>query len=267
MSLGDWEPLWLGPPTRRLYAALHGVTGKPPVGVVLVPPLLHELSRSRRFLAETAVELAAMGLPCLRFDFFGTGDSGGDGEVLDFASMHQDLDLAVAAIRERTSIERLALVAWRGSALVVREWLAEDGQVDLVVLWEPIRDGSVWLRELIEGDARERALRPPPRPGIARFTDSSDGQLMGFPASPRFRADLARARLGQDEGPPGQSAWAVLRANEADLPLDMARVLRLPESAPVFDLGAAMDATFFLTPPVRDTITELGRAMRREAWA
>src|SRR5687768_1570345 len=76
-GIGDWEPLWLGQDPRRLYAALHAVAGAPATGVLLVPPLLHEQPRSRRFIAEVASELAAIGLPCLRFDFLGTGDSPG----------------------------------------------------------------------------------------------------------------------------------------------------------------------------------------------
>ena len=120
MSVGGFEPFWLGPSSRRLYAALHRAAGEASTGVVLVPPLLHELPRSRRFITEVASELAALGLPTLRFDFFGTGDSSGSGDALDFASMHIDLGLAVAALREQTRIARLVLLSWRGSALHVR---------------------------------------------------------------------------------------------------------------------------------------------------
>lgn len=267
MSSGDWEPFWLGPSTRQLYAALHGVPGSPSTGVVLVPPLLHELPCSRRFIADVARELAAMGLPCLRFDFHGTGDSSGSGEDLDFASMHHDLDLAVAALREKTGVARRVLLAWRGSALVVREWLDRGGAADLIVLWEPIVDGQAWLQELVDGDATERALRPPPRAWVPRITDPADGQLMGFAASPRLRSDLSQARLDGDMRRGDAPIWAVARADTAGLPTDVARVLPLPASAPGFNVGAGMDSTFFLTPPIRDLVGRLGQAVRQEAWA
>lgn len=266
-SMSDWEPLWLGPPSRRLYAAYHGASGTPQTGVVIVPPLLHELPRSRRFIAEVAGELAAMGLPTLRFDFHGTGDSGGSGEELDFCSMHRDLDLAATALRERTGIRRLVLLAWRGGALVLRGWLERGGVADLVVLWEPIVDGGSWLQELVDGDARERAVRPPPRAGVPRTTDPADGQLMGFPASPRLRVDLAQTRLDGGTRRNDVPVWAIVRAEFADLPMDIARVLLLPASAPSFNIGAAMDATFFLTRPVRNLVGELGQAAGRESWA
>lgn len=267
MSLDGWEPLWLGPPSHRLYAALHAAAGAPATGVVLVPPLLHELPRSRRFITEVASELASLGLPALRFDFHGTGDSGGTGEDLDFASMHRDLELAAAALRERARIERLVLVAWRGGALALRGWLERGGSADLVLLWEPIVDGSAWVQELVEGDARERALRPPPRAGVPRTTDPSDGQLMGFPVPSRLRADLGRARLDDGMHRDDVPVWAIVRSDLADLPADIARILPLPATAPSFNVGAAMDATFFLTPPVRELVGKLGQAVREEAGA
>ena len=261
----SWEPFWIGPASHQLYAALHTAGGAPSTGVVLVPPLLHELPRSRRFITEIASELAAMGLPTLRFDFHGTGDSSGAGDDIDFASMHRDLDIAAAALREKTGIKRLVLLAWRGGALVLRGWLDRGGAADLVVLWEPIADGGSWLQELIDGDARERAVRPPPRAGVPRITDPSDGQLMGFPAPPRFRVDLAQTRLDAVTLRGDVPVWLIVRTDVADLAMDIVRRLPLPASAPSFDIGAAMDATFFLTPPVRNLVGELGQAVFEEA--
>jgi hypothetical protein len=145
----------------------------------------------------------------------------------------------------------------------VQAWLERGGAADLVVLWEPIVDGADWLQELLVGDAGERASRPPPRPGVPRLTDASDGQLMGFPASSRLRDDLEQSRLQSDPAHGRAPVWAVVRSEAGTLPLQLAKVLSLPASAPSFNVGAAMDATFFLTPPVRDLVGELGKAMRK----
>lgn len=266
MSIGNWEPSWLGPSSRCLYAALHPAAGTPSTGVVLVPPLLDDLPRSRRFIAEVASELASLGLPSLRFDFFGTGDSCGSGDELDFDSMQIDLDLAIAALRARTGVERVILLTWRGAALALGKWLARGGVADLVVLWEPITDGASWLRELVDCDAEARAVLPPPRAGVPRTGDAADGQLMGFKVSPRLRMDLAQARLDGDALGSATHAWAVVRADARNLPVDVARWFSLPAAAPRFTGGVSMDATLFLTPPVRDFVCKLGLALRARVW-
>src|SRR3546814_2862474 len=75
MSIGHWEPFWIGEPERQRYAALHRASSPDArVGVVMVPPLFYEQPRGRRFTTEAASALAGLGMPTLRFDFFGEGD-------------------------------------------------------------------------------------------------------------------------------------------------------------------------------------------------
>lgn len=265
MTIGIWQPLWLDAESRGLYAALHQpASAAGSLGVVFVPPLLHEQSRSRRFVAEVASGFAALGLPCLRFDFFGTGDSSGTGEQLDFGSMRADLDLAVAALRSRAAVERVVLLAWRGAALPVCSWLKEGQHADLVVLWEPIADGERWLTELEREDASERDCRPRPRPGIKRTVTADDGQLMGCAVSPRLRRELTEARLEPqlDRVP----TWAVVRHKAPPLQIEVARVLSLPADAPTFNGGASMEATFFLSPPLERVVDELGGALLEQTF-
>lgn len=263
---GEWDPHWIRDASRRLYAALHGVSGKPATGVVLVPPLLHELPRTRRFLTEVASELARTGLPSLRFDFHGTGDSSGGGEDLDFSTIRRDLNLAISTLRELTGVSRVCVCAWRASALALRHWAEQGGAADLLVLWDPIIEGADWLQRLDESDARERATRPPPRPGVPRLMDPDDGQLMGFAASRALRSDLAQVRLDGMWGA-RLPIWLVARTSQDAMPEGVAKTLSLPPGAPAFNNDAAMDATFFLTPAVRDLVGQLGSAMQMEVRA
>ena len=232
----------------------------------MVPPLLHEQPTSRRFLADVASRLSAQGLPSLRFDFLGTGDSSGSGDALDFPSMSIDLDLTVAALGAQTGVERVVLLAWRGAALAVGKWLQEGGRADMVVLWEPITDGCAWLDELQRLDAIERAERPRARPGVASISDPSDGQLMGFPVSPRLREDLVQARLAGNTLRDYAPVWVVAPPGSGDMPMGVTRRLALPAGAPVFGGRAAMDKTFFLTPPIRNFVDELGQSLREQPW-
>lgn len=267
MKIDNFEPLWLGPQGRCIYGALHRVPGRAPTGVVMVPPLLHELATSRRFLTEVSAVLATHGIPSLRFDFFGTGDSSGRGDELDFESIARDLEMAVASLCRQTEVQRVVLLAWRGAALPVGRWLEHGGRADLVVLWEPISDGAAWLAELELADAKERATRPGSRPGARAVTvDRADGQLMGLMASPRLRKELARSCLANQLLWGSAPVWVIARADVADLQAGVTRVLQLPPGAPSFSGGAAMDKTFFLTPAARTMVDELGKALREPSW-
>lgn len=265
MAIAAWEPLWLDESSRCLYAAMHPAApgafpGSLP-GVLIVPPLLHEQPRSRRFVTEVASGLAAMGMPCLRFDFFGTGDSDGTGDQLDFASMHHDLDLAIAALRARTGVDAVVVLGWRAAALPVYGWLSARRTADLLVLWEPLADGELWLAEIEREDAIQRRQRPRPRPGVARLTDMDDGQLMGFAASAQLRRDLARTRLVADPHAPAVPTWAVLQPEAPRLSIEVARTFCLPPAIPTFTGGTDMEATFFLSPLLERVVNDLGRAL------
>lgn len=260
MSIGAWEPFWLEAGSRCLYAALHPAQApQRAVGVMCVPPLLHEQPRSRRFITEVASGLAALGLPCLRFDFEGSGDSSGPGERLDLDSMRADLDLVVSALRSQTGVERVVLLAWRAAALPVWAWLASERRVERVVLWEPVTDGAQWLAELERQDAQERARRPRPRPGVPRTADPDDGQLMGFGASPAFRQGLAGVRIDDAGQVP---AWAVVHGSAPVAGFD--RVIPLPPGTPSLGGAAGMESAFFMSPPLERTVAELGRALAEE---
>lgn len=263
MAIGEWQPMWLEDGSRQLYAALHppaahAATGSR--GVLLVPPLLHEQPRSRRFIAETASAFAALGLPGMRFDFSGTGDSSGDAGGIGFASMHEDLDLALSVMKARTGVERVALLAWRGAALPVSTWLARRSEVDLLVLWEPICDGARWLAELEVADAAERAERPRWRPGMNRLDTLDDGQLMGCPVPAQLRRDLAGTSVLDAGWNRAMPVWAMLRGDVDQPQVRIDRMLPVPADAPTFNAGD-MEAPFFMSPLLEHAVERLGHAL------
>lgn len=265
MSIGTWEPHWIGDSTNHRYAALHrpesiGVR----FGVLCVPPLLHEMPRSRRLVAEVASTLAGQGIPCLRFDYLGTGDASGDGSIVDFASIQDDIHLAELALRALARIDRVVVLAWRGSALPLADWLRAGAAPAKVVLWEPIVNGSDWLIRLQNEDDAERASRRPYALRRSGQLAPYDDQLMGFPISPKFRKDIAAASLGSLEWNRNVPVWAILRG-ESRLQQDpWQRVFNLPMNSPEFGGAATVDATMFLSSEVERIVDEVGQALRCE---
>lgn len=262
LGIGAWEPFHIGDPARYLYAGLHRAEAAGArLGVLLVPPLFHEQPRSRRLLTEVASGLAAVGLPSLRFDFFGTGDSGGSGEEADFASMRADIQLAGNALRAETGVRRIAVLAWRGAALPVATWLAAGGNAAVVVLWEPILDGAAWLTELESQDVAERCSQQRYRLGRGVAAPGIDDQLMGQPVSQRLRRDIVETRLAADARMPAARTWTVVRPGTQTSPITVERRFLLPADMPTFGGSTRMDQALFVSPRLQPVIDELGRAL------
>lgn len=250
MSVGNWQPLWIGDASRPLYAALHPAPDAR-VGVVMAPPLLHEQPRSRRVLVEIASRLAETGLACLRFDYFGTGDSSGGGEQHDFAAMHSDLDAAVQALRD-SGVRRVGVLAWRGSALPAWRWAGQRDDLAALAVWEPVVDGAAWLAQLEATDRAEREARY----GHADRNED-DLHLMGFPTSRRWREDVAAARLDTS---PRAPVWTLTRAASGAAITAAAQRFELPADAPRFDDGVGIENAMFLSRKLYGVVDELGRA-------
>ncbi|MDW3681310.1 alpha/beta hydrolase [Cupriavidus sp. CV2] len=131
---------------------LHEAAGT--LGVVLCNPHGHEAMWSHRAFRHLAGDLAAAGLPVLRFDYPGTGDSAGtdaDGEHIAWC-VHGIL-AAVATLREQAGVSRVVLCGLRlGATLAVlaAEALAarEPDAVAGLVLVAPVVSGRAYLREL-----------------------------------------------------------------------------------------------------------------------
>lgn len=254
MSIGVWQPHWIGAASRQLYAALHPAPNAE-VGVVMAPPLLHEQPRSRRVLVEIASRFAESGLPCLRFDYFGTGDSAGAGEEHDFLAMHTDLDAAVAALRNDAGVAQVAVLAFRGAALPAWSWAEARAEIAALALWEPVVDGAAWLMQLEAADRSERLNRY----GVLQ-DDPDDTNLMGLPTSPIWRADVAAARIGTP--PPKRTpVWVIARGDAVggDAIASSQCRFELPPDAPRFDDGVGIENAMFLSRKLFGVIDELGR--------
>lgn len=193
----ELEPVYFGP-SRALFGCLHAPRGtpRPGSGVVICPPAGPEYVRCHRSLRVLAAMLAAEGYPVLRFDYFGTGDSLGEGEDASIGRWQQDLADAVRFMRGRYRATRLTLLGVRlGATLAVRH-LLEQGGVEQLVLWDPVVNGQRFIDELRERTAdHERWLvhRHGPRPAAVQADGPRD--LFGFRYSPSFMEELAAIDL------------------------------------------------------------------------
>ena len=112
---GSCTPLYFGPPERRLFGLLHLPDRPAPraVGVVLCGSFGHEAVRSHRAFKTLADSLRHAGFPVLCFDYYGAGDSGGEGADVSVAGCLHDIAQAIEELKTRGAAPRVVLVGLR----------------------------------------------------------------------------------------------------------------------------------------------------------
>ena len=133
-----------------LFAWLHEPRGAEQAGLVAVicAPTAHEYTRAHRTLRHLAERLAGAGIPALRFDYHGTGDSAGtDLDPARVPAWKESIRTAIAEARRLTGCERVCLVGVRMGATLAA-LVAEEQPVDTLALWNPVVKGRAYVREL-----------------------------------------------------------------------------------------------------------------------
>lgn len=115
------------------------------IGVVLCPAFAQEEVCTHYGLMALADALAAAGLPTMRFDYAGTGDSGD--EAIDLAGMTADAVHAADALQQQTGVDRVVFAGVRlGAAIAIRA-AAEAGPAAGLALLAPVLSGQTFMRE------------------------------------------------------------------------------------------------------------------------
>ncbi|MDT8368399.1 MAG: alpha/beta hydrolase [Longimicrobiales bacterium] len=186
------RPFFFGGSERRLFGLYTPPDGPAADrGMVLCNPWGPEALRAHRSCRFLAESLARNGVHVLRFDFFGTGDSGGDGRTGGLDGWIEDAATAILELRTLTAARRMGIAGLRLGAAVAVAAGARDRSVRSIVLWDPVWDGGAWLDELgsspSDGDHGAR---------VDRGAESSPGEVAGFPLPAEFRRESAAIDAG-----------------------------------------------------------------------
>ena len=171
------------------FAWLHSDDAAPATDcvAVLCPPIGSEYTRSHRSIRHLADRLARAGVPALRFDYHGTGDSPGtDVDPARVSTWIGNIVAAARAARERSGRSRVVLVGVRLGATLAA-LASERVDPELLVLWNAPVKGRPYVREM-QAIAR-----------LAAFESDADGALeaAGFVLTAETLADLRHIDLLQ----------------------------------------------------------------------
>ncbi|HET7217704.1 MAG TPA: alpha/beta fold hydrolase, partial [Vicinamibacterales bacterium] len=143
-------PLYFAGGDHALFGLMHEPAGfRAGVPFVFCHPLCEEKLWAHRVFVSFARELAAAGHPVLRFDYSGNGDSDGDFSTLSLGSIARDVRRAIAMVREKTGAPKVHLLGLRFGGLIASLAAEDAADVDRLILWSPVVDGSRYMQELL----------------------------------------------------------------------------------------------------------------------
>jgi acetyl esterase/lipase len=203
---------------------LHPAPGR--TAVLLCSPWGYEalcMRRAWRMLGDT---LAAAGVPALRFDYPGTGDSLGEtSDLTSLAVLKASIRRAAQALRELTRAKRIVLVGQGLGASLAAELAAELDAAGVVLLAPAVR-GREYLRELsVWGLTVAEAMQ-------LETGETGPGDVAGFHLPPGLRDEIAALDL---IGAVGRLPPTLIAARGRVAELKLAQRLR--------DLGAPVSET------------------------
>ncbi len=150
------NPLFFGPASSPLYGVYH-----PPKadarqhGVVLCNAFGQEYMRVHRAYRQLAMLLTRKGFHVLRFDYRGTGDSGGELETVTAGDWIADIGLAIDELRESADVAHVSLVGLRLGAVLAAGAASARTDLERLVLWDPVAGGQAYEAELLHEISRE----------------------------------------------------------------------------------------------------------------
>lgn len=198
-----------------LYAAYHGATqgdggavyhapggGQSGAPVLMCPPLFEERKSAYGALRKLALKLAAAGHAVLRFDYRGSGESGGDSATRRWAHLAEDLATVREALARMSGGRDVVLLGLRlGATLALQE--AARANATAVVALAPIIAGSAQVRQWrMRSKIRAELTDGGTGVGITGVSPVSPGQdahatldFDGYEVHPGFFDDVAAIGL------------------------------------------------------------------------
>jgi pimeloyl-ACP methyl ester carboxylesterase len=197
-AAGSQMPLYFRSGERGLFGWLHRSSQVPcsQWGAVLCKPFGYEALCGHRSLRAFAAATADLGIPALRFDYLGTGDSDDiDPNADQIEVWTQDIAHAVAELRRRTGVSRVCLMGFRlGALLAIRA--ARQCEAHALALVAPVLSGRRYLREVrtleLAACAAEAALSARQPSSRSSASNRRAMEVNGYPLSDATLSSLPR---------------------------------------------------------------------------
>ncbi|MGH7928174.1 MAG: serine aminopeptidase domain-containing protein [Candidatus Binatia bacterium] len=214
LSAGVIEPFYFGAAEKPLFGCYHAPQRRTrDCAIVLCYPTGQEYIRSHRSYRQLAFQLSSAGFPVLRFDFYGCGDSAGDCAEGRITQWLTDLGTAVSEIKQKHRLFKICLVGLRLGGTLSMMAGAERGDIEGMVLWDPILSGTAYIEELTFLH-QQRAWH-----SLGKTKQNTIGErpteILGFPMTCSMLADLQKIEVFSIREKPASDILILASSEEA----------------------------------------------------
>lgn len=191
------HPYFFGDSDRQLY----GVYDPPrshshnDEGVLLCYPMGQEYMRSHWASRQLVNQLCRAGMHCMRFDYYGTGDSAGTVADTDLRQWQSDVNTAIREFKDISGISRISLVGLRFGAALAATVPSSAQKIEKLVLWDPVVSGTTYINNLRNMHAAylDKARHLHPNRAAGKLADMEE--LLGFRFSDKLIAEIEAVKL------------------------------------------------------------------------
>lgn len=265
------EGFYLMSREQPLFTWLHTHLGGQSMhdhGVIICPPIGYEQLHSHRTLRHLADALAERGMPTMRFDWHGTGDSAGNDDDPGRSETWQaNLKDVVAWMRNEVGCQRISVVGLRMGATLAA-LACQEVEIENLVLWSPVAKGRAYVREMMALD------RTSEYQSASASASSGEIEAAGFVLSASTAAELSEMSLlnarpqcqrmllvGRDDLPKDQQLYDRYMTGGIDMEYlavpGYTEMLAEPHRCQVPELAIALISTWLQAKVLAETSTEM----------
>lgn len=205
----ELEPFYFGTSSEPLFGLHYSPTSEPlrEVGILLCYPIGHEYIGAHRAYRQLSIRLAEAGFHVVRFDYYASGDSSGECEQGGPSRWIRDISTAIGELRSRARCRKVCLVGCRLGATLSALVGADRGDIEHMVLWDPVENGVEHVREISRRHQDMlRRTHVVPCPGPAR---TGTREFLGFSISDTTLREIEAIDLLALSAPPAQHVLVI----------------------------------------------------------
>lgn len=143
------NPLFLGDVDKQIFGVYHEPQNIPyhDKGVLICPAIGFHYPLTHWALRRLASALATNGIPVLRFDFFGTGDSAGQMLACSVDQWRKDIAQAAQELSDISGASKITLVGLQLGAMIAAT-ASHHELVEKLILLDPPASGKAHIEHL-----------------------------------------------------------------------------------------------------------------------